>query len=86
MMISGTGSPFDGYPRTSYSSLQGRKHHGDILREAARLAEAGQLVPRLDPRHLTLTNVGEAYRAIKERSAQGKLVVDIESADQAPGS
>jgi NADPH:quinone reductase-like Zn-dependent oxidoreductase len=65
---------------------EGRKHHGDILREAARLAEAGQLVPRLDPRHLTLTYVGEAYRAIKERTAQGKLVVDIEPADQAPGS
>ena len=65
---------------------QGRKHHGAILREAARLAEGGQLVPRLDPRRFTLTNVGEAYRAIKERSARGKLVIDIESADHAPGS
>jgi len=64
---------------------EGRKHHGAILREAARLAEAGQLVPRLDPRHFALTNVGEAYRAIKERSARGKLVVDVLSADQGPG-
>ena len=64
---------------------EGRKHHGAILREAARLAEAGQLVPRLDPRHFALTNVGEAYRAIKERSARGKLVVDVLSADRGPG-
>ena len=43
-------------------------------------------MPRLDPRRLTLTNVGEAYRAIKERSARGKLVIDLEAADQALGS
>jgi NADPH:quinone reductase-like Zn-dependent oxidoreductase len=65
---------------------EGRRHHGDILREAGRLAEAGRLVPRLDPRQFALASVGEAYRAIKERSAQGKLVVDIDPADQAPES
>src|SRR6516164_4240068 len=61
-------------------SGEARAHHGDILRNASRLAAAGQLVPRLDPRRLTLTNVGEAYRAIKERSARGKLVIEIGSA------
>ena len=65
---------------------EGRKHHGDILREAGRLAEAGRLVPRLDPRQFALASVGEAYRAIKERSVRGKLVVDVEPADQAPRS
>ena len=36
---------------------EGRKHHGDILAEATRLAEAGQLVPTLDPRRFTLATV-----------------------------
>jgi NADPH2:quinone reductase len=54
----------------------GRAHHGEILREAARLAEAGKLVPRVDPRHFTPAAVEEAYRAI-ESGAAGKIVVDI---------
>jgi hypothetical protein len=62
----------------------------DPAMRAAVLESPGTLritaVPRLEPRHLTLTHVGEAYRAIKERSARGELVVDIEPADQAPGS
>jgi NADPH:quinone reductase-like Zn-dependent oxidoreductase len=56
---------------------EGRPHHGDILREATRLVEGGKVIPRLDPRRFTLENVGEAYSAIKERSARGKLVVDL---------
>jgi hypothetical protein len=28
---------------------EGRAHHGDILREATRLIEAGKLAPRVDP-------------------------------------
>jgi NADPH:quinone reductase-like Zn-dependent oxidoreductase len=56
---------------------EGRAHHGDILREATRLVEADRVAPRVDARRFTLENVGEAYTAIKERSARGKLVVDI---------
>ena len=36
---------------------KGRKHHGNILREIARLADAGQLAPRIDPRHFGLDDV-----------------------------
>ena len=57
---------------------EGRAHHGEIMREATRLAEAGQLRPRLDPRRFKLSNVAEAHAAIEDRSAQGKIVVDIE--------
>jgi hypothetical protein len=32
----------------------GREHHGQIMREAARLADPGRLRPRLDPRRFTL--------------------------------
>jgi NADPH:quinone reductase len=56
---------------------EGRAHHGEILREAARLTEAGKMRVRLDPRHFTLATLGEAYAAIKCRDAQGKIVIDL---------
>lgn len=56
---------------------EGRAHHGEILREATRLSEAGQLAPRLDPRRFTLETVGDAYAALAERNTNGKLVIDI---------
>ena len=34
---------------------EGRAHHGEILREAAKLCEAGKIVPKLDPRRFTWT-------------------------------
>jgi NADPH2:quinone reductase len=46
-------------------------------REATRLAEAGRIVPHVDPRHFSLATVGEACRAIESRSAAGKIVIDI---------
>lgn len=56
---------------------EGRAHHGDILREATRLAEAGQLAPKVDPRRFTIATVGNAYAAINARDTDGKLVVDV---------
>ena len=56
---------------------EGRERHGAILAEAARLAEAGELVPRLDPRRFTLGSVNDAYRIVAARAARGKLVVDV---------
>jgi NADPH2:quinone reductase len=56
----------------------GRTHHGEIMREATRLVEAGKLVPRLDPRHFTLAAVDEAYRALESHGNAGKIVVDIQ--------
>jgi NADPH:quinone reductase len=55
----------------------GRAHHGEIMRAATRLAEAGSLRPRVDPRRFTLETVGEAYRAMQAHDADGKLVVDV---------
>lgn len=57
---------------------EGRAHHGEILREAAKLAEAGKLAPRVDPRHFTLDTVSEAYNAVADKSARGKIVVEID--------
>jgi NADPH:quinone reductase-like Zn-dependent oxidoreductase len=59
---------------------EGRAHHGDILREATKLIEAGKIAPRVDPRHFTLDTVAGAYEAIKTRTADGKIVVDIDTA------
>src|ERR1700760_912435 len=59
-------------------SGEGRAHHGEIMREATRLADSGQLRPRLDQRRFTLSSVADAHAAIEDRSAQGKIIVDIE--------
>ncbi|MBV8657728.1 MAG: zinc-dependent alcohol dehydrogenase family protein [Burkholderiales bacterium] len=54
-----------------------RVHHGEMLWAATRLAEAGQLVPRLDPRRFDLHSAEQAYALLTEGRAQGKVVVDI---------
>ena len=56
---------------------EGRAHHGEILREATRLVEAGKIVPRVDPRHFALSSVDDAYRAVEASDGTGKIVVDI---------
>jgi NADPH:quinone reductase-like Zn-dependent oxidoreductase len=57
---------------------EGRAHHGDILREATKLAEAGRLVPFLDPRRFTFENVEAAHQALESGTAVGKVVVEID--------
>jgi NADPH:quinone reductase-like Zn-dependent oxidoreductase len=57
---------------------KGRSHHGEILREATKLVDAGKLRPRLDPRRFNLMNVDAAHAAVEDRSANGKIVVEIE--------
>ncbi|WP_181804315.1 zinc-dependent alcohol dehydrogenase family protein [Streptomyces shenzhenensis] len=56
---------------------RGREHHGEIMREAAALADAGALKPLLDPRHFTLADVADAHAAVESGTAQGKVVIDI---------
>jgi NADPH2:quinone reductase len=56
---------------------EGRVHHGEIMREATRLAELGQLSPRVDPRRFSLATVADAHAAVAARDAAGKVVVEI---------
>jgi NADPH:quinone reductase-like Zn-dependent oxidoreductase len=56
---------------------EGRSHHGEILREATKLTEAGKIVPRLDPRHFSLKEVEQAHAAVEDGSAVGKIVIEI---------
>lgn len=56
---------------------RGRPHHGAILREAARLAEAGRLRPRLDPHEFTLDTAVQAHQLVESGKAAGKVVITI---------
>ena len=56
---------------------EGRAHHGSILREAKRLVEAGKITPQLDPRRFSFETVAEAYAEIENRTANGKIVIDV---------
>ena len=58
-------------------SGEGRARHGEILAEATRLAEAGHLVPRVDPAEFPLEAVGEAHDRVTDRKAAGKVVVTV---------
>ena len=67
---------------TLYPLLSGkhRAHHGEMLREATRLAEEGKLSPRLDPRRFDLRSAELAYDTLTQGSQgnlQGKIVVDV---------
>jgi NADPH:quinone reductase-like Zn-dependent oxidoreductase len=56
---------------------KGRKHHGEILAQATRMAQAGQLRVLLDAQRFTLTEVNQAYERVSSAGNQGKVVIDI---------
>lgn len=56
---------------------KGREHHGAILREAAALANAGQLTIRVDQQHFAPQDVNEAFRQVAEGRGKGKTVIEF---------
>lgn len=56
---------------------EGREHHGEILRQAADLIEAGKLKPILDPHRFNFQNAAAAHELLQSGAAQGRLVVEI---------
>ena len=56
---------------------QGRANHGHILREAAKLAEAGKLLPLMDERRFDPATALQAHQAVETGTARGKIVVDM---------
>jgi NADPH:quinone reductase len=56
---------------------EGRAHHGEILRQATRLAEAGQLRPVVDPRQFTLHTALAAHEAVEQGTAVIKIAIDL---------
>src|SRR5215469_7443443 len=55
---------------------EGRAHHGEILREAAALVQAGMLKPLLNEKSFSTAEINAAH-ALVERGALGKVVVEI---------
>jgi len=56
---------------------EGLAHHGQILAEVAKLAEAGRLRPHLDARAFSLTDTEAAYAWMAGGQARGKIAVDV---------
>ena len=56
---------------------RGRARHGQILEEAARLAESGRLVPLMDERRYTLDAALDAHELVAAGRPRGKVVVDV---------
>lgn len=56
-------------------SGEGRAAHGYMLREAARLAEAGFIRPLVDAGVYTLETVDAAYSAMEQGAGKGKVIV-----------
>lgn len=56
---------------------EGRAHHGQILREAARLVDTGKLVARVDAARFSLATVGQAHEWVGSAKATGKVVVSV---------
>jgi NADPH2:quinone reductase len=58
-------------------SGKGRAHHGHILREAAKLVEAGRLLPLMDARRFDFDAAMQAHEEVEAGRAKGKIVVEI---------
>lgn len=54
-----------------------REHHGEIMREATSLVEAGLLTPLLDSARFTLDSAADAHALVASGKARGKVVVDV---------
>lgn len=64
---------------TLYPLLSGmhRAHHGEMLREATRLVEAGRVKVNLDQRRFGFNEAEQAYDVLAQGAARGKIVVDV---------
>jgi NADPH:quinone reductase len=56
---------------------KGRAHHGEILRQATKLAEAGKLNVLLNPTRFTFETALEAHHAVASGTAVGKVVIEV---------
>lgn len=62
---------------------EGRARHGEILAEAAALADAGKLTPIVHPQVYDWDTSTEAYETVGSGAALGKVVLDLASAPDA---
>ena len=57
---------------------EGRAHHGEILRKAAELADAGKLKPLIDSNRFTFAQANEAHALFESGTHVGKIVLKEE--------
>lgn len=62
---------------TLYPLLSGerKKHHGDIVKEAALLLKTGQIKVQLHPQFYSLEDADDAYSLLESGKATGKVVI-----------
>lgn len=65
-------------------SGKGRKHHGEILKEAAKLAEAGKLQVLRNPSVYTFDTIHQAHLVVESGQSKGKVVITITTDSSAP--
>ncbi|MGB7394275.1 MAG: zinc-dependent alcohol dehydrogenase family protein [Pricia sp.] len=53
-----------------------RSEHAKILKEIAKIVEAGEMKPVVDEKHFSLEEVGEAHAHLESGNAIGKVVVE----------
>lgn len=58
-------------------SGQQRAHHGEVLKIATQLVEAGKVRPIVDERHFGLNQAIDAHNAVQNGSATIKVVIDV---------
>lgn len=58
-----------------YDQAEGRAHHGEILRELARRADAGELRPLVHEERFAFADVGKAQALLEGGGAVGKVVL-----------
>ncbi len=54
-----------------------RIHHQHILKQLARMADAGKLKPRVDEHHFTLQETAQAHELLESGQAKGKVVISV---------
>lgn len=59
-------------------SGEGRAQHGSIMAQAAARVASGKLRVVLDERRTTLAELAQAHAAMQDRSARGKIVIEID--------
>ncbi|MHA4740332.1 zinc-dependent alcohol dehydrogenase family protein [Dyadobacter sp. MSC1_007] len=55
-----------------------RAHHGEILRQATLMVEAGKVFPVVSPSVYGLNTASAAYQEVENGSKNGKVVIDIQ--------
>ncbi len=54
---------------------EGRDHHGEILREVAKLVDEGKLKPLIHEQHFTFEEANEAHALFEAKKYTGKIVL-----------